>query len=144
MRSPKKLNNSFKVEFALLCDFAYTTEGGKLSFVGMFETIYTDILPTSHPEMFLVAHFKGVSNTVHKIRIKAVDSSGSNIFSEKERFVDVRLSNSGSGNLLFRMLNFSLTSAGNYYIEIYDGERKVHSINLNVIKVEKLENGLPN
>ena len=133
-----------KVEFVLFCDYAYTAEGGKLSIVGMFETIFVGELPASHPEMFLVVHLLGGENAEHNIKLKIIDPRRKDLVSKDTPFIKVKLSPSGTGNLLHRMLNFPVESTGKYIFSLYEGPKKIAEAKLRVIQTKKKKDDLSN
>lgn len=46
-----------KLNFAILCDNAFTDKEGRLNVIQKFERIYTDRLPTTYPRVTVVTNF---------------------------------------------------------------------------------------
>lgn len=146
----KRTNKEISVEFMLVCDYAYTAEGGKLSLVGKFETIFVDKLPANHPEMFLVVHLKGQENSEHNLRLEITNPSGKKMAPVNTPEVNIKLGDQGTGNFLHRMLNLPIEETGNYKIDLFENQQFVGKTAFRVIKVvgdgkrESTKDNLPN
>ncbi len=146
-KKDKLLNNMshkyLKTEFVLTCDYAFLAEGSKLSMIGKFETIFSSIFPAGHPEMFVVAHFKGEPDSQHNISLSVLDPNGKDVLPKDVPVLKVKLSSQGTGNLIQRFLNFPVNMPGLYKIVILEDNNEVGNLDLNVIKV-KNDKSVPN
>ncbi len=141
----KQEKKSLKLEFLLLCDYAYTAEGGKLSLVGKFETIFANEFPTFHPEMFLVANFTGEENSEYDLTLKITAPSGEELIPMNMPSLKLKLSPTGSGNIIHRFLNLPIKNRGEYLVSLNEGERKLASIKLLIMqKNPNKESSMPN
>ncbi|MBI2613829.1 MAG: hypothetical protein HYW62_03575 [Candidatus Levybacteria bacterium] len=130
-----KNNESLIAEFLMICDYAYTSEGGKLSLVGKFETIFAREFPTSHPEMFLVVGFLGQRSSQHTIKLKIIGPSGEEIIGNAPP-INIVLSNDGRGNLIHRFFNLPIKQTGEYKLSLYESDRKIGETKFAALKRE--------
>src|SRR5260221_7636044 len=105
----------------------------------MFETIFVDPLPASHPEMFLVVRFNGEKDSEHDIKIKIVSPNKESLIPNNTQSIKVKVGSNGTGNLLHRMLGLPLSSAGDYEFEIWENEKKLSVVKLPVIKAAPID-----
>lgn len=140
----KKTDNegAAKAEFVLLCDYAFTAEGGKLSIIGKFETIFVQSLPANHAEMFVVGTLKGEPFSEHVVKLHIKNSSGKELLQNSPE-IKVKLSSQGGGNVLNRLFNFPIESTGEYQVYLTSGKEVLGKTNLHIIQT-KLNDSEPN
>jgi hypothetical protein len=55
---PKERGRFVKVTFAVACDFANRSDGGKLNIVGIFNELYSTEFPYVRPEIYVVVGYE--------------------------------------------------------------------------------------
>lgn len=127
--------NKLTLDFIVICDYAFQSERGKSGIIGIFDIIGVRNLPGSHPEFFIFSKLKGKEGSEHEIQLKIEDPNGVNVI-KKIPIMKVRLSGTGTGNLVQRFLNFPFKKTGEYKISLYEGEKKLGGTKLSIIRVK--------
>jgi hypothetical protein len=117
------------VRIAVLADYASLSEGSKLNILGIFTTIYSENVPTVHPQMKLVTswEFNSSEAGTKNIKIELVDEDGKDILSINgemrfERSPDGR---STTVNQILNLNNMVFPKFGEYEFRILiDGDTK--------------------
>jgi hypothetical protein len=65
-------DENIKLNFAILCDYAFFSEGGKLNIIGIFKNISPVSFPYSHPQMFVTTNILVKTDGEHNEIIKLV------------------------------------------------------------------------
>jgi hypothetical protein len=132
----KDKSKSLKVEFILLCDYAFISQGGKPGLIGIFDLLGVPKTPSGHPEMFLFAHLKGAANAEHTLELKVQGPNGKEMRpSLGSAIMKVRLSGTGQGNVIHRFLNFPIQNIGKYKFSLHEEGKRVGETRLSVIKI---------
>lgn len=67
------------VRHAMLADYAMVSQDGKLSIIGIFERLYAQKCPVTHPMMCLVLSFeadRGDTGKQHRLEFQLIDADG--------------------------------------------------------------------
>jgi hypothetical protein len=82
-----------KVGIFCLCDFAQADAGGKLTIIGIFDTIHTSVVPATHNFCSLAARirFENKEEGMKKIKISIIDLDGKPIIPAMEVLVPVKI-----------------------------------------------------
>ncbi len=119
------------IKAALLCDYALTSDDGKLSAMGIFSNINFSSLPNAYPRFFVVIILTLDSGT-HPVRIGIVDPVGQQILPEPPR-VDVEVELPGADtNLVIDFNNLPFNRAGIHQVQLFVSELLIHSIPLSI------------
>jgi len=133
----KKIKENVSINFMIISDYAFTGENGKVGIVGIFDLLGVPNFPAQHPEMFLVANIKGKENSEHEVELILENPNGENLLTPNPPKLKVRLSGTGSGNLIQRFLNLTFKQAGFHkFVLLIDG-KKTGETQLSVIKINK-------
>lgn len=128
------------IKAALLCDYALTSDDGKLSAVGIFSNINFSSLPSAYPRFFVVIIVSFDSGT-HGVRLGIVDPVGQQILPDPPT-VDVQVEMPGSDtNLVIDFNNLLFQRAGIHQVQFFVSDLLVHSIPVAVQTVS--QNGYP-
>ena len=128
------------IKAALLCDYALTSDDGKLSAVGIFSNINFASLPSAYPRFFVVIIVSFDSGT-HGVRLGIVDPVGQQILPDPPT-VDVQVEMPGSDtNLVIDFNNLLFQRAGIHQVQLFVSDLLVHSMPLTVQAVSP--NGYP-
>jgi len=120
------------LKLGLLCDYALTSQDGKLSVLGIFSQINLGTLPGASPPFFVVVILTLDAGT-YSVRFGIADPSGQQILPEPPPPFDVEVEMPGTDtNLVIQLNNLPLNRAGIYQIQLFVDGRIVHSIPLNV------------
>ncbi len=120
------------LKLGLLCDYALTSQDGKLSVLGIFSQINLGTLPGASPPFFVVVILTLDAGT-YAVRFGIADPSGQQILPEPPPPFDVEVEMPGTDtNLVIQLNNLPLNRAGIYQIQLFVDGRIVHSIPLNV------------
>lgn len=106
-----------RVRIALLCDYALTSEDGKVSAMGMFSTINFLSLPANYPRFFVVI-VAVLEPGSHSARISLLGPSGSEIIPEGPSMnLDVP-EGANESNLIIGFDNLGFESAGIHQLQL--------------------------
>ena len=119
-----------KVEIFSLCDFASADAVGKLSIIGIFDTIYATQVPAAHGLCALAARmrFDKIEEGLKKIKISFVDSDGKLIMPAIETQINIQvppnLPNS-TAQIVSIMMQIRLPNFGEYSVDLaIDGRQE--------------------
>jgi hypothetical protein len=119
---------------AFLCDYALTSDEGKLSVLGIFGNINFPSLPNAYPRFFVVI-IVALESGQHHVRIGIVDPSGQQLLPEPPTIeVNVELPGADT-NLVIDFNNLPFNRAGIYQVQLFVDERVVHAMPLSVQSV---------
>lgn len=119
------------VKAALLCDYALTSNDGKLSIMGIFGNINFPSLPNAYSRFFVVIVLSLDSGT-HAVQLGMVDPVGQQLLPEPPT-LDVEITMPGADtNLVFDFNNLPFNRAGIYQVQLFVAGRLTHSIPLSV------------
>jgi hypothetical protein len=119
------------VRAALLCDYALTSEDGKLSVVGIFGNINLATIPGTYPRFFVVI-IVALDAGSHAVRVGIVDPMGQQMLPDQPlASVDVDVSGT-ERNLVVDLQNLLFNHAGIHQVQLYVAGRLIHSVPLTV------------
>lgn len=124
-----------KVEFISLCDFALTSQQGKLSLIGLFDRIFVTATPSKYPRFFVVAIVKGEPQEEVDISFQLSAPSGKSIL--PPRSLSIKLGSNGKSNIITDVSNLVLPEIGTYKIIISDKTTKIAQSDFYVTKVDQ-------
>ena len=106
----------------ILCDDVRQELGGKISLMGLFETISAPSFPTMHPRFAIMNEWTGGrGDFTSRIRLLAPDQKS--VLSESETRFTLYQETQRHREISFR-LNMTFTAPGTYWVEMQiDGER---------------------
>jgi len=114
-----------KVTLALLADFASISQGGKINILGIFDSLYAEILPVVIPHMYLVLRFEGEggeANKQYNAELQLINEDGAAVISLPGV---IMLHHPPSGKYIsrydhiFPLFNLQLEQFGNYEFKIF-------------------------
>ena len=97
------------LDFAVVADYALVDQAGKISVLGMFQHIWVQQFPATHPRLHLVLRLRGKRTEIgdHQVQIRLLDEQDAEILG-------------GNGQV-----TFPFPHPGPYRFEItVDGERQ--------------------
>ncbi len=118
-----------QIEIFALCDAA-TGDFGKLSMLGVFDTIFTLKAPAVHPQctVALRARFERIEKGDHTVDVHFVDSDGKNVVPPARSIMSMNIldeQSSGAANLILNIQGVKLEKFGEYSIDLaIDGQHK--------------------
>lgn len=118
-----------QIEIFALCDAA-TADAGKLSMLGVFDTIWVTRAPAVHPQCTIVlrVRFNRIERGEHKVVVNFVDIDGKNVIPPAQGAIQISFpeeQSSGSANLIFNIQGLKLEKPGEYSIDLaVDGQQK--------------------
>ncbi|MBV9282291.1 MAG: hypothetical protein JOZ41_19590 [Chloroflexi bacterium] len=119
------------IKAALLCDYALTSDDGKLSAVGIFSNINFASLPNAYPRFFVVIILTLDAGT-HPVRLGIVDPIGQQMLPDPPE-VDVQVELPGADtNLVIDFNNLPFNRAGIHQVQLFVSDLLVHSIPLSI------------
>ena len=119
------------VKAALLCDYALTSDDGKLSVMGIFSNINFPSLPNAYPRFFVVI-ILGLAAGTHSVRIGIADPMGQQVLPDPPT-VDVQVEVPGADtNLVVDFNNLPFSRTGIYQVQLYLESLLIHSMPLSV------------
>ncbi|OPL15014.1 MAG: hypothetical protein AVO34_00415 [Firmicutes bacterium ML8_F2] len=132
-----------KLRIALTCDYALTDNSGKISIIGIFDTIHVSNLPAKHAKMYIVLKFKleesdrGKNDVI--IDLMGEDNEVINEIAKAK--IDIKqMINSdidSEANLIVCLTNFGIKELGRYSIRIkYQNKEEYMPILVKKIKRE--------
>lgn len=124
------------INWTLLCDYAFMTEGRKLSLIGVFENIHTKSLPAVHLQLFVAVNIT-INPEDRLVRFSAQISAPSG--NSLRRIDENPLSVSGGTaqhNSVFGFYSLPFEEPGDYHVEVFANGQSVHLVTLPVILVK--------
>lgn len=111
-----------KVELFALCDFA-ADYGGKLSIVGMFDSIFTKQMPAVHPHCCLAVklRFEKIEEGQKRVRLSISDDDGKSVLPAMEIPINVVMPPDARTNTIQVVANIGgmkLEAFGEYSIDL--------------------------
>jgi hypothetical protein len=119
----------YRVDWALLCDYALVDAGGKLSMIGVFENLFAQNFPAMHPILFHVAQWAGPPNGSIAAELRIWGPSKELIGSAQQQ---VQLSPVGRAGALIQLSPLPLPAAGEYVFEVLGGGVSQHHTSVTV------------
>lgn len=120
-----------QIKAALLCDYALTSDDGKLSLLGIFGNINFPSLPNAYARFFVVL-ILNLDAGQHELRLGIVDPGGQQMLPEPPT-VQVNVEIPGADtNLVIDFNNLPFQRAGIHQVQLFLAGRLIHSIHLNV------------
>jgi len=129
--------SKLSVELIALADYVSLSKENKITIAGIFDRFFIEDVPTNWPTMSVVAVFRGVPESEHKLLFKIVDSTGK-IIIEKE--LPLKVGSNGKANFITSLQNFPLRSFGEHKILLTEGESKAGEVDFIVNKSKKPNN----
>lgn len=123
------------VKLAVLCDYALTSQDGKLSVLGIFSQMNMAQLPAVTPPYFAVVVLSlDVGN--YSVRFGVVDPVGQQVLTDEAPEFEMEVETAGADtNLVIQFNNLPLSRPGIYQIQLFVDGRLTHSLPLNVQSV---------
>jgi hypothetical protein len=122
-------------ELLVFCDYATTSNDGKLSVIGIFDRIFTTNLPSHYGRHFLVAIIKGMPGSKHELSMELTGPDG-NVVLRAEKLVLV-FGQNGKANMVSDVAGMKLVSVGKYELIIKEDNNLVGSTELYVTKTDR-------
>lgn len=127
--SSKKL----ELKSFIICDKAFFSEDKKLNIIGIFDQIFADTYPVTHPFMSLATMFEGSANQSLAIEFGILGPDKKAIVPPKK--VNVVLSTTGKSNFVLNIPMLSFKEGGIYTFQAVHNKTVLGSTELNVIQV---------
>jgi hypothetical protein len=119
------------VKSAFVCDYALTSDDGKLSAIGIFSNIGFPSLPNAYPRFFIVM-IVSLDRGSHPVTIGIVDPVGQQILSDPPT-VEVQVEIPGADtNLVVDFNNLPFSRPGIHQVQLFVRGLLTHSIPLTV------------
>jgi hypothetical protein len=123
------------IDWAYLCDYAYTDASGKTSIVGMFENYSVQSLPATLNQLFIILKMKLAPTDEFQIAIGITSPSGEHVTPLSQQKVIAGGMERGVVIFGFYLIKFS--EIDEHHIEIFLNGVSVHHIPLNVILIQR-------
>ena len=115
----------------LLCDYALTSQDGKISAVGIFSQVTVNRLPTAHPRLFIVAVLEADPGP-YELHLQVVSPSGDGLLREQPRLRITVPDGATTANIVADLKGLRLTEMGRHRIELRSGSRLLGGAPFNV------------
>lgn len=109
------------IDWAFLCEYAFTDASNKASIIGMFDNLNVLSLPASHPQMYLALRMKIAPGESFELSAKITSPSGKEI----QNLNPGRFTAGGQGLLpehfviCMGFFNTKITETGEHHIEVF-------------------------
>ena len=123
---------TLKTELLTLCDYAMTSQQGKLSIIGLFDRIFVTQVPSKYSRFFAVAILSGEAGKTYEVSLSLVSSSGESVL--PKRSVKVTFGGNGRANLLTDIANLTLKDIGEYKLQVSAADKLVGEASFYVTK----------
>ena len=115
----------------LLCDYALTSQDGKISAIGMFSQISVQKLPQAHPRLFIVAVMEADPGP-YELHLQVVSPQGAPLLREQPRLQLKVPDGATTANIVADLKGLRISELGQHRIEMRHGSRLLGSAPLNV------------
>jgi len=114
--------------WAISCDYAFDDEHQKACIIGVFERIWADSFPATHPFFFVVSQWAGDPGETFNQHTRIVGPDGS----EVAQTTGVRATTSpvGAARVNSKFVGVTFPQAGDYRIEFLADDDVIGSISL--------------
>lgn len=120
-----------QIKAGFICDYALTSDDGKLSAMGIFSNINFPTLPNAYPRFFIVI-ILNLDMGTHPISIGIVDPVGQQMLDEQPS-VEVSAEIPGADtNLVIDFNNLPFNQAGIHQVQLFLDGLLIHSIPLSI------------
>lgn len=120
-----------RCEWAILCDYAFQDQGGKMCIIGMFDRIMTNAVPASHHQAAVVLRLVGEPQERVRIRIDVVRPNN-DLLGRVEG--EGQLADAGTVNLNLGLRGLPLPDFGIYAFNVFVGDQLDKTIGLTVTR----------
>jgi len=124
---------TLKVDLFTLCDFALTSQEGKLSVIGMFDRIFVRDLPAQYSRFFVVAVITGQPEAQAQVSLKLEGPEDKTII--PARSIKINLGSNGRANLITDIINLNLSQTGTYHLILSSENKSLAKFKLHVTRV---------
>lgn len=112
-----------KVEIFSLCDFAVADSAGKLTVVGVFDTIWTREVPAAHGlcAIALRIRFDRIEEGLKKLKVSFIDSDGNPVMPAVEMQIQIQVPpafQQANAQVVFLIPQIRLPNFGEYSIDL--------------------------
>lgn len=129
-----------KAEIFCLCDFAAADSGGKLTIVGVFDTIWAREVPATHGlcALALRIRFERIEEGLKKLKVSFIDSDGNPVMPAMEMQIPVQIPphlQQANAQVVFLIPQIKFSNFGEYAIDLAVDSRQEASTPLYVRQV---------
>lgn len=103
-------------EWAILCDYTFRDQAGKVCLIGIFTRIWTKNVPATHHQAAIVVHFVGEPNEEIDFRIEIVRPTGGLIGKLEGKG---RLSPDGTADINQNIGMLPIPDFGTYAVQVF-------------------------
>jgi hypothetical protein len=137
---PIKIGKSMRVEIFSLCDFASADASGKLTIVGVFDTIWAREVPATHGlcAIALRIRFDRIEEGLKKLKISFIDWDGNPVMPAMELQIQVQIPpivQQANVQVVFLIPQLKLPHFGEYAVDLAVDSRQEASTPLFVRQV---------
>lgn len=131
-----------KVALALLADYANVSREGKLNILGIFDRIYTQTVPATHPQMQIIMTLEAdrvEADREHKVEVELIDADGNKLFSigGNLKFSPPPPGEKVKLNHVILLNNLRFDHVGSYEFKILINNMVAGEIPLSVVEIKK-------
>jgi hypothetical protein len=106
-------------EWILLCDYAFVVMPGKVSAVGIFDTIFAHGVPTIHPQAFVVFNVLGEPGEHVAATLEIIGPTGKTLAKAE---VKATLPDSGGAQTFVALKDLTLAEFGRHALQVDFGD----------------------
>jgi hypothetical protein len=106
----------------LLCDYALTSQDGKISAIGIFSQINVQRLPALHGRLFIVAVLEADPGA-YNLTLQVVGPDGKPLMAQPPHVRIQVPQGASTANIVADLKGFRISELGRHRIEIHAGER---------------------
>ncbi len=111
----------------LLCDYALTSQDGKLSAVGIFSQITVARLPAIHGRLFVVAIMVAVPGQ-YDLSMQVISPTGESLLSNPPRLTIEVPATATTANVVADLNGLEVKALGRHRIDLRSGDRLLGSV----------------
>jgi hypothetical protein len=111
----------------LLCDYAMTSQDGKLSAVGIFSQITVARLPAVHGRLFVVAIMEAVPGQ-YDLSMQVISPTGESLLPNPPRLTIEVPSTATTANVVADLNGLEVKALGRHRIDLRSGDRLLGSV----------------
>jgi hypothetical protein len=136
------------IEFAVIADYAATTNENKLVIGGIFDTLYAREMPASHPFMVLALRVRAHPGEAghHQVVVRLVDPDGAEVIQPLEAPLEIGGLDpleGGTADLVLHLAGVPFGTFGRHGFDILLDGRFERSVQLTVRQAPPEPSGMP-
>lgn len=121
-------------EWAILCDYTFRDQAGKVCVIGIFDRMYALNVPATHPQAAIVLRFVGDAHEKLTFKLEIIRPTGGTIGGLQG---NTELGDTGTADFNVNIGGLPIPDYGSYAFQLYINEQLSKTISFVVMKPDQ-------